>query len=478
MFKDNISKRNSFFEGYNGFAGYDLVYRIARSPKGGWLARLDTSGRRTEYYKKGIVPSEFEGRTLSELSRELNVIFNTVGDYEWAKPKAKRRRNPDDPRDTSWLPKASNGPRASFVRPPPPPEPIAHIGGEEFVSGGDYAGRDLRGAIFDNAHEFDPSRESNNYDEEGKAEGLLSSGARAIILRNCSFDGADLQGVVLRGVIFVECLFAGADFRGATLKNVRFEGCDFTEADFRDAIFDGETVFAAHLPDEGDEVICDLGGALFSDAHVTGALRFERGFHGLRGDMLAVGADFSGCKVDGTIAGVVDFTNAVFDKMNLDGGMLDLSQAIVRNASARNIAASDRSEILFPPYERKVDFEGLDLQGTDVGADEIYGLSDAIRFAHWWNRDLPDYGYEDGLIFGQPSWRATKYRATASDGTVIYDGRNKNEMKSDIRRYFESASRPLPVKVIEDGYRDATEEEYQRDEEPYIRERRERTVRR
>jgi hypothetical protein len=105
MFKDNISK-HSFIKGdYNGFAGYGLVYKIARSPNGGWRARLDTSGRRTEYYKQGLAPSEFEGRTLDELSRTLDAIFNTVADYEWAKPKARRLRNPDDPRDTSWLKK-------------------------------------------------------------------------------------------------------------------------------------------------------------------------------------------------------------------------------------------------------------------------------------------------------------------------------------------------------------------------------------
>ena len=389
-----------------------------------------------------------------------------------------RRHNPVDPRkDTSWLPQVAKGPRAAFVRPPPPPKPIAHIGGEEFVSGGDYAGRDLRGAIFDNAHEFNPAKESNNYDD-----GICGDG-HAIILRNCSFDGADLRGVAIDGVIFVECLFAGADFRGATLKNVRFEGCDLAEADFRDATFAIETVFAAYLPDYEDEVICALGGALFCDAHITGMLSFERGFHS---DTMAVGADFSGCKMEGTIQGVADFTNAVFDGIDIGsgGGSLDLSQSILRNASARNIitdgpqGSRHRGSLIFPPYENKEDFEGLDLEGTEIGVDEGVGLSDAIRFAHWYDRDLPDYGYEDGLIFGQPYWRATKYRAVASDGTVVYDGRNKNEMQSDIRRYFESASRPLPVKVVEDGYRDATEEEYERDEELYIRERRERTVRR
>ena len=53
MFKDNISKRNSFFEGYIGFAGYDLVYMIARRPKGGWLARLKNSlgGEQTKRIK-------------------------------------------------------------------------------------------------------------------------------------------------------------------------------------------------------------------------------------------------------------------------------------------------------------------------------------------------------------------------------------------------------------------------------------------
>jgi uncharacterized protein YjbI with pentapeptide repeats len=348
--------------------------------------------------------------------------------------------------------------------------------------GADYAGRDLRGLVFDNAHEFDPAIASGEYDEAGKVDRPLSSNSHAIILRNCSFDGADLRGVAISGVIFVECLFAGADFRQATFTNVRFEGCDLTEADFRDATFAGETVFAAYLPDYEDEVVCDLGGALFCDALVTGVLCFERGFHS---DIMAVGADFSGCKVEGEIQGVVDFTDAVFDGIDIGsgGGSLDLSQTILRNASARNIitdgpqGSRHRGSLVFPPYENKEDFEGLDLEGTAIGADEGVGLSDAIRFAHWHDRDLPNYGYDDGLVFGQPYWRKTKYRAVASDGTVVYDGRNENEMKSDIRRYFKGAS-PKPVKIVEDGYRDATEEEYDRDEEPYIRERRERTVRR
>ena len=384
-----------------------------------------------------------------------------------------RRHNPVDPRkDTSWLPQASTGPRAAFVRPPPPPEPIAHIGGEEFVSGGDYAGRDLRGAIFDNAHHFDPATASGEYDEEGKTDYGFRGNGRAIILRNCSFDGADLQGVAISGVIFVECLFAGADFRGVTFRNVRFEGCDLAEADFRDAIFDCEAVFAAYETEDGEESPCDLDGAMFCNAKIEGIV--EIGV-----DTSAIGADFSGCVLSGTLTAYADLTNAVFDEMDLGRrGMLDLSGAIVRNASARNIATADGTETLFPPYERKEDFAGLVLEGTVVGHHESVGLSDAIRFAHWYARDLPNYGYdEDSTVYGQPHWRATKYRATASDGTVVYDGRNEKEMKSDIRRYFESASRPLPVKVIEDGYRDATEEEYERDEEPYIRMRGERTVR-
>ena len=377
-----------------------------------------------------------------------------------------RRHNPVDPRkDTSWLPQASTGPRVAFVRPPPPPKPTAHIGGEEMQDGADYAGRDLRGLVFDNAHSFDPSTASGEYDDG------IRGNRQAIILRNCSFDGADLQGVAISGVIFVECLFAGADFRQARLTNVRFEGCDLAEADFRDAIFDGVAEFAFYETEDGEESPCDLDGAMFCNAKIKSIV--EIGV-----DTSAIGADFLGCVLSGTLTAYADLTNAVFDEMCLEyGGMLDLSGAIVRNASARNIATADGTETRFPPYERKEDFEGLDLEGTVVGADEGVGLSDAIRFAHWYDRDLPNYGYEDGLVFGQPHWRATRYRAVASDGTVVYDGRNKNEMKTDLRRYFEGAN-PKPVKVVEDGYRDATEEEYDRDEEPYIRERRERTVRR
>ena len=69
----NIDK-SAFRKGeYSGYTGYGL-YEITRGRAGGWRARLRELDRRSDYYANGLLPSEFEGRTLDEVSHELDAI--------------------------------------------------------------------------------------------------------------------------------------------------------------------------------------------------------------------------------------------------------------------------------------------------------------------------------------------------------------------------------------------------------------------
>lgn len=107
----NIDK-SAFRKGeYSGYTGYGL-YEIARSRVGGWRARLRESDRRSEYYANGLLPSEFEGRTLDEVSHELDAIRRGIEEsgVSFALERAtlgnphKRRSNPAKRR-----PNTSNG---------------------------------------------------------------------------------------------------------------------------------------------------------------------------------------------------------------------------------------------------------------------------------------------------------------------------------------------------------------------------------
>lgn len=215
--------------------------------------------------------------------------------------------------------------------------------------------------------------------EEYDARGRDFSGQSAppnqfvgdVVLRDCDFSGADLEGVTFRGTDLRDSDFRGANLEGVVFDHgVKIQGADFTKARMNGATLATDvtaSIFRLTVLTDGDLTRAALDGADFSESYLRRADFSETNpkridFRGatLRGMRTSgstfeynsfVDADLRNVNFGGAEINDCDFTDA-----RLDGG--DFSDATLHE--------NDFTDA----HLNRADFSGVDVRGHDFeGAD-------------------------------------------------------------------------------------------------------------